>query len=206
MQKTYSYLALGDSYTIGEQVPLYESFPYQTLQLLRKDGFSFFAPEILAKTGWTTDELLAQMAVHSFLPTYDFVSVLIGVNNQFRGRSAKEFEKDLDTILGKAMHFAGQKPGNIFVLSIPDWGHTPFAIGRDVNKIAGEIDQFNHACATIAGKYQVKYIDITQSQREQAGDEAYLAGDKLHPSGKEYAKWSEKLFEAIKFSIVNELK
>src|SRR5687768_11382690 len=126
MQKTYSYLALGDSYTIGEQVIISDSFPYQTVQLLRKSGLSFYAPEIVAVTGYTTDELLSLIAKQKLLSSYDFVSVLIGVNNQYRGKSVSDFEKELDVLLKKAIVFAANNHQHVFVISIPDWGVTPF--------------------------------------------------------------------------------
>ena len=118
----YAYLALGDSYTIGEQVPFAENFPNQTIQLLRKTGFAFYGAEIIAKTGWTTDELSHAIENTALLETYDVVSLLIGVNNQYRGRSATEFKIEFEHLLQKAIQFAGNKPYRVFVLSIPDWG------------------------------------------------------------------------------------
>ena len=138
---TYSYLALGDSYTIGEQVAFAENFPNQTVLQLRKAGFTFSAAEIIAKTGWTTDELDAAIDVANILKQYDIVSLLIGVNNQYRGRSVNNFKIEFEHLLQRAIQFAGNKPHRIFVLSIPDWGVTPFADGRDRKQIADEIDQ-----------------------------------------------------------------
>ena len=193
---TYTYLALGDSYTIGEQVPLHESFPYQAVQLLRNhlgNQHEFLAPEIIAKTGWTTDELSAQIAATAFLTQYDFVSLLIGVNNQYRGRSVDNFKPEFEALLKQAIAFAGGKPQHVFVLGIPDWGVTPFAEGRDRNQIAIEIDQYNNACEQIALQYQCHFLEITTSQRAYSHLEEFIAEDKLHPSGKEYAKWAELL-------------
>ena len=194
---TYSYLALGDSYTIGEQVRIYESFPYQTVQLLRKNGFPFYAPEIIAVTGFTTDELNSLIDNTSLLPQYDFVSLLIGVNNQYRGRSADDFATEFEGLLQRAIQFAGNKPANVFVLSIPDWGATPFAVESDSKKIAAEIDAFNEVCRSVSEKHKTHFIDITFSQREDGGKEEFLANDKLHPSGKEYAKWAAQLSDGI---------
>lgn len=193
---TYSYLALGDSYTIGEQVPLHESFPYQAVQLLRNhlgNQHEFLAPEIIAKTGWTTDELSAQIAATAFLKQYDFVSLLIGVNNQYRGRSVDNFKPEFEALLKQAIAFAGGNSQHVFVIGIPDWGFTPFAADRDKNKIAIEIDQYNNACEQIASQYQCHFIEITTSQRADSHLEEFIAEDKLHPSGKEYAKWAELL-------------
>jgi lysophospholipase L1-like esterase len=201
MPSTFTYLALGDSYTIGESVPVYESFPYQTVQLLRKAGHQFHAPEIIAKTGWTTDELFHGIT-HTRLQTpYDFVSLLIGVNNQYRGRQVEEFKTQFTELLQQAVAFAGNKPSHVIVLSIPDWGVTPFAGGRDAKKIEAEIDTYNAATKAIAEKYKVHYIDITPGTREAANDDTLLASDKLHPSGKEYARWAKHLVEVMGYGL-----
>jgi lysophospholipase L1-like esterase len=192
-----TYLALGDSYTIGEQVLLSESFPYKVVQLLRNKNIEISAPEIIAKTGWTTDELLNAISAYSFLPKYDFVSLLIGVNNQYRGKVVEEYEIEFEILLKQAITFAGNITKNVFVLSIPDWGVTPFAAERDVAKIALEIDGYNAACEKITLKYNCNFIDITTSQRADAHDAEMLASDGLHPSGKEYAKWAELIYNLI---------
>lgn len=196
-KKTYSYLALGDSYTNGESVPVYENFPYQSVQMLRKKGRAFQAPEILAKTGWTTDELSAAIDKTSFLPTYDIVSLLIGVNNQYRSRSADEYAVQFEALLKKAIAFAGAKPVHVFVISIPDWGATPFAKDRDRAKITEEINVFNAINKRISLQYKVHYIDITPGSREALVDPTLVASDKLHPSGIEYAKWAALLVAEI---------
>ena len=194
----YSYLALGDSYSIGEQAPFAEAFPNQTVQLLRKAGLAFYAAEIIAKTGWTTDELNNAIAQTSFIADgYDIVSLLIGVNNQYRGRSAAEFTNEFKQLLQLAIRFAGNRPGRVFVVSIPDWGVTPFAEGRDRKQVAEEIDAYNQVCENAAKEFLVHYIDITGSQREDGYKAEYLVADGLHPSGREYAKWAHKLAEAI---------
>lgn len=193
----YSYLALGDSYTIGEQVPFAENFPNQTVQILRKAGFAFCSAEIIAKTGWTTDELSNGIEGTSFLPVYDMVSLLIGVNNQYRGRSVTEFKVEFEHLLQKAIQFAGNKPYHVFVLSIPDWGVTPFAEGKDRKLVAQEIDTFNYVCEKSAKQFRANYIEITASQRQDGNQAPYLATDGLHPSGLEYAKWATKLTAAI---------
>ncbi|MFM1794471.1 MAG: hypothetical protein RL642_856, partial [Bacteroidota bacterium] len=156
-QKTYSYLALGDSYTIGESLPLADNFPHQTVDLLRKKGKQFDQPTIVAKTGWTTDELMAAIGKRELKKQYDFVSLLIGVNNQYRGRDIQTYQKEFEELLKLAIQFAGGKPENVFVLSIPDWGATPFAEGRDREKIKKEIDQFNAANHGISKSFKVNY-------------------------------------------------
>lgn len=192
-----TYLALGDSYTIGEQIILAESFPYQTVQLLRNKDIEIVAPEIIAKTGWTTDELDSAIQQHTFLKQYDFVSLLIGVNNQYRGRLVVEYENEFEILLKQAMVFAGNTSKNVFVLSIPDWGGTPFALENDSVKIASEIDAYNAACKKITLQYKCTFIDITTSQRLDANNAEMLASDGLHPSGKEYCKWAKQLAEAL---------
>jgi lysophospholipase L1-like esterase len=192
-----TYLALGDSYTIGEQVLLTENFAYQTVQLLRNKNIEIAAPEIIAKTGWTTDELNDAMEQYNFLKSYDFVSLLIGVNNQYRGRTVEDFENEFEILLKQAIAFGGNRQSNIFVLSIPDWGVTPFAAERDIEKIANEIDAYNKACKKITLRYDCKFINITMNQRLDSHDAEMLANDGLHPSGKEYAKWAKQLAGAI---------
>lgn len=193
----YSYLALGDSYTIGEQVAFAENFPNQVVQLLRRQGFAFYAAEIIAKTGWTTDELYDAITQTSVLAGYDIVSLLVGVNNQYRGRSAVEFKIEFEQLLQKAIAFANNRPDRVFVLSIPDWGVTPFAVGRDRKQVADEIDVYNDICETSAKEFKTNFINITSSQRADGADAIFLAPDGLHPSGKEYNKWAMQLSEAI---------
>ncbi|WEK34421.1 MAG: SGNH/GDSL hydrolase family protein [Candidatus Pseudobacter hemicellulosilyticus] len=190
---TYTYLALGDSYTIGEGVPLAQNFPYQAVQLLRRSGHDFHAPEIIAKTGWTTDELMAAMADTVFNGSYDYVSLLIGVNNQYRGRPVQEYAEQFTQLLERAIALAGGRPDHVFVLSIPDWGITPFAEGREREQIRREIDLFNSTNQSIAEFYTVHYIDITPGTREVAAYPDLLTTDQLHYSGKEYKRWAEKL-------------
>jgi lysophospholipase L1-like esterase len=202
MTRHYStYLALGDSYTVGELIPIHESFPYQAVQLLRKDCLHFHAPEIIAKTGWTTFELAEHLLHTKLNEHYDFVTLLIGVNNQYRGLLVEDFKTDFEFLLKKALHFAGNKTERVIVVSIPDWGVTPFAAERDIAEIAKGIDEYNTAKKILAQKYKVEFIDITESQRADAKDKSFIASDKLHPSGKEYAKWAALVAEKIKEQI-----
>ena len=192
-----SYLALGDSYTIGEQVRHHENFPVQTVHRLRNNGFRVQAPEIIAVTGFTTDELTALIQATPLQPPYSLVTLLAGVNNQYRGRSIDNFEIEFGELLEQAIAFAGGRSQRVWVLSIPDWGVTPFAEGRDRAVIAREIDAFNAVCRNAAVIKGTGYIDITTDQRRDGNLAAYLAADGLHPSGKEYAKWSGKLSAAM---------
>jgi len=195
--KKYDYLALGDSYTIGEMVPMQDNFPNQVRQLMN-NGFMYVQPpRIIAKTGWTTDELengiVAANNADPFRPSYDFVSLLIGVNNQYRGRSVDNYKPEFEELLKKAIAFADNRAERVVVLSIPDWGVTPFAEGRDRAQIAREIDAYNAANKQIAEQYHVHYSDITPWTREAAVDNSLLAPDGLHPSAKEYKRWAERI-------------
>ncbi|GAA4329882.1 SGNH/GDSL hydrolase family protein [Flaviaesturariibacter amylovorans] len=201
MEKLYTYLALGDSYTIGEALPLPESFPYQAVQLLRKEKVHIAPPEIIARTGWTTDELAAAVNAHTFLKHYDFVSLLIGVNNQYRGRSVEEYNMECGPLVERAVALAHGKPEHVFVLSIPDWGATPFAAGRNRETITSEIDQYNTMNRALAAQYKTQYIDITPGTREALGDPSLVASDDLHPSAAEYARWAQKLAEGIRAQL-----
>ena len=189
----YSYLALGDSYTIGELVPMSDNFPHQTVKMLQKNGFDCADPVIIATTGWTTDELAASIREHNLKEKFSFVSLLIGVNNQYRGRPLDNYKQEFEDLLTQAIGFAGGDASHVFVLSIPDWGVTPFADGRDAQKIAAEIDDFNAAQKKITLHHNCHFIEITQSTRTNGKNAAYLAEDGLHPSGKEYAIWAEQL-------------
>ena len=198
---TYTFLALGDSYTIGHNVLLAENFPNQTVHLLKNMGYDFKSPEIVATTGWTTDELQNNINNRTFSSPYDIVTLLIGVNNQYRGWPVETYKPQFENLLKEAIQFAGDKADHVFVLSIPDWGVTPFAAGRDKDQIAREIDQYNAANKTISENYKTNYINITPWTREATTDLSLIAPDGLHPSAKEYKRWSEKLADKIKAII-----
>ncbi|GAA4462235.1 SGNH/GDSL hydrolase family protein [Nemorincola caseinilytica] len=193
----HTYLALGDSYTIGEQVSAPDNFPHQAVRMLREKGTQVTDPVIIATTGWTTDELATSIREHNITDTFSFVSLLIGVNNQYRGRSIDNYRDEFTQLLHQAIHFAGGRPQRVFVLSIPDWGVTPFAADRDRSAIATEIDAYNAACREIALANECHYIEITESTRQHGADPTYLVDDKLHPSGREYAIWAQRLVEQV---------
>jgi len=192
--KKYQYLALGDSYTIGESVTPQDNFPSQAAAMLKTDT-SVVETRIIARTGWTTDELeegiVSANNATPLLAKYDFVSLLIGVNNQYRGRSVENYKPEFEALLKKAIHYAANRPERVVVLSIPDWGVTPFAEGRDKEQIARAIDVYNASSKEIAMRYNVYYIDITPWTREAATDLTLLATDGLHPSGKDYNRWAK---------------
>ncbi|MBC9913970.1 SGNH/GDSL hydrolase family protein [Chitinophaga varians] len=189
----YSFLALGDSYTIGESVAETERFPAQTVQLLRAKGITINDAKIVATTGWTTDELEKGIREARITGTFDLVTLLIGVNNQYRGRSLEEYKAQFTQLLQQAIDFAGHRPSHVVVLSIPDWGVTPFAADRDQAAIAREIDAFNAVNKTIAAGLGAHWLDITPYTREAAQDASLVATDGLHPSGKDYARWAADL-------------
>jgi len=184
------YLALGDSYTIGESVDESERWPMQLAESLNQEGYSTEVT-IIARTGWTTDELWEGIQAREIAPPYDLVSLLIGVNNQYRGRDLEEYHAQFVFLLNKAIEYAGGDARRVIVLSIPDWGVTPFAAGRDSEQIAEEIDQFNTINKEETKKAGAYYIDITPISREAVNDPSLIAGDGLHPSGKMYAEWAK---------------
>jgi len=195
MSQELKYLALGDSYTIGEQVPETESFPLQVTARLRVAGLTMAAPVIIAKTGWTTGELQDAIDKAAIADTYDLVTLLIGVNNQYRGYNIDDYRTEFEWLLQQAIDFAGHRTDRVMVLSIPDWGVTPYASGRDRIAIAREIDAYNSANQAITRVAGVNYIDITAGTREVETDESLLTGDGLHPSGKEYGRWARRVAE-----------
>ena len=188
-----SYLALGDSYTIGEQVAEVERFPVQAAAMLREKGYRVKGPEIIATTGWTTGELEQGIAAAHINQTFDIVTLLIGVNDQYRGRSLGEYKEAFTALLQQAIAFAGNRPSHVVVLSIPDWSVTPFAADRNRAQIAAEVAAFNVANKTIAEQWRVPYLDITPFTREAAENKDLLAADGLHPSGKDYRRWARAL-------------
>lgn len=199
-EKTYSYLALGDSYTIGEGVEESGRYPNQAVEALKSKNLFFEKPTIIAKTGWTTDELdqgIEAAGIHG--KTYDLVTLLIGVNNQYRGRPVTDYESEFRKMLTKAIQFAKGNPRHVVVISIPDWGITPFAENRgtDKEKVAKEIDAYNAAKERISKELGVFYIDITEEYRKIGALPEMVVEDKLHPSALVYKSWSEKLVKVI---------
>lgn len=196
-----TYLALGDSYTIGEQVPFAENFPNQTVKFLRSEKIEITEAVIIATTGWTTDELQSAISEKHLAETFSIVSLLIGVNNQYRGRSLENYNQEFTQLLEQSIHFANGHTQHVFVLSIPDWGVTPFAEGRDRSVIATEIDAYNAAAKKISLSHKCHFIDITDSTRINGTKLDFLAEDGLHPSAKEYRIWAEKLAGKIKETL-----
>ena len=186
------YLALGDSYTIGEGVAEAGRWPVQLVQALRGDGLAITDPRIIAQTGWTTDELDAAIDTAHLLPEYDLASLLIGVNNQYRGRSVAEYREQFTQLLERAIGFVQGRRDRVLVLSIPDWGVTAFGQqdARGQARIAGEIDAFNAAAQEICQQRGIAFVDIAGVSRILGEQAAMLAEDGLHPSTLMYAEWT----------------
>lgn len=187
-----SWLALGDSYTIGEGVAEDARWPARLAAELRHARVPLADPRILARTGWTTDELSAAMDAEEPLGQWDFVSLLIGVNNQYRGRPVEEYAREFATLLARAVKLAGGRADRVLVLSIPDWGVTPFAAaeGRDRACIAQELDAYNAAARATCALRQVAFVDVTGVSRALGGAPSMLAADGLHPSAAMHAEWA----------------
>ncbi len=187
------YLALGDSYTIGESVLESERWPNQFAQIVKGTPLEVASVTIIAKTGWTTAELIEGIKKYKNTNRYNLVSLLIGVNNQYREQSIETFEEELVELIHTAINYCSKGKEGVFLVSIPDWGVTPFAKGRDSNKIAREIDAYNAIVLKQAKLFKIPFVDITPISKRAKTDESLLAEDKLHPSGKMYSLWVEKI-------------
>ena len=190
----HGYLALGDSYTIGEGVDDTDRWPMQLARRLRAEGVALGDPRIIARTGWTTDELDAAIDAAQPLGEFDFVSLLIGVNNQYRGRDPDGYRREFAALLDRAIGFAGGRADRVLVLGIPDWGATPFGSksGRDLAAVARELDAYNAAASAECAARGVAFVDITPLSRARADDIAMVAEDGLHPSAAMYAAWTQQ--------------
>lgn len=192
-----SYLALGDSYTIGECVEESERWSVQLVHKLMALGKAVSLPKIIARTGWTTDELKTAIVSENITQTFDLVSLLIGVNNQYRGLSVEQFRTEFVELLAMAIHFADNKPSQVFVVSIPDWGVTTFGGGGSKPEISTQIDLFNEVVKDESEKKNITFVDITPISRQALNDSSLIANDNLHPSGKMYELWAEKIVMTI---------
>jgi lysophospholipase L1-like esterase len=200
MNKTFTYLALGDSYTIGEGVEESGRYPNQTVALLKENGMAIELSGIIAKTGWTTDELSRGISDARIRGNnYDLVTLLIGVNNQYRGRDIENYKMEFKSLLQDAITFAKGNANHVVVISIPDWGVTPFALalGTDKEKVGTEIDTYNQANKNIAEELGTHYLEITERYREIGALPQMVVEDKLHPSDLIYKEWAEQLVQII---------
>ena len=190
----FSFLALGDSYTIGEGVEESKRWPNQFIKIAYDKGLYFEKPKIIAKTGWKTYDLLNAINKTNFTKKYDYVSLLIGVNNQFNSRSIYEFEDDLDKIMDK-IDIIRKNNGSTIIISIPDWGYTPFAESYNRDTKSYEINIFNKSLKNFADKNDIKYVDVTEISRKTLNEDDLLASDSLHPNGLMYFEWAKKIYE-----------
>lgn len=199
------YLALGDSYSIGEGVAEAGRWPVQLARALRTDAIAVADPRIIATTGWTTDELDAAITAAMPLGEFDLVSLLIGVNDQYRGRSAEEYRPRFAALLQRAIGFAGQRRGRVLALSIPDWSITPYAsrAPHDPARTAVELDAFNRAAGEICALQGVAFVDITATSRHHGAEPAMLADDGLHPSAAMYALWTQQALPVARALLAN---
>lgn len=200
----YTYLALGDSYTIGEGVEESGRYPNITRNFLAKEAIVFSKPLIIAKTGWTTDELAKGIEAANIQGnTYDMVTLLIGVNNQYRGRPLENFREEFRDLLLDAIAFAKGDPNRVAVISIPDWGITPFAKTRNTDQeiVNREINDYNAAKKEIAEELKVHFIEITQEYRTIGALPEMVVADNLHPSSLVYEKWAKKLTSSVLSSM-----
>jgi lysophospholipase L1-like esterase len=193
-----TYLALGDSYTIGQSVTATERFPAQVTARLREQGLHLADPLYIARTGWTTRNLQNAIVTENPSPTYDVVSLLIGVNDQYQRIDTAAYVGTFTALLEKAVQLARGNKAHVFVLSIPDYSVTPFIAASEKERVQREVDWFNAINKRITDAYGISYTDITPSSREAASNPALIAGDGLHPSGSEYRKWADMLAPKMK--------
>jgi lysophospholipase L1-like esterase len=197
------FLALGDSYTIGQSVDENQRWPVQLVDTLRSSGLNIEDAEIIAQTGWTTAELMQAIASDDPEGPYELVSLLIGVNNQYRHLDTGEYRVELRELMQIAIQFAGDDAGRVIIVSIPDYGVTPFAQNMDPERIAEEINNFNAIKREESEKLGLYFIDVTPISRMAADDPTLLAEDGLHPSGKMYSEWVKLIFP-LALDILND--
>lgn len=193
----FTFLALGDSYTIGEGVKVEERWPNQLSYELNQNGISVDTVEIIAQTGWTTGNLLSAIDRREFKNSFDMVSLLIGVNNQYQRKNIAQYAAEFKSLLEIAVRLAGGNKNRVLVLSIPDYSVTPFASNTDTENISLELKEFNAVNREIAKDMDIAHFDITPISLEAKNNPSLLASDGLHPSGKMYKKWVDLIYEDI---------
>ncbi len=196
------FLALGDSYTIGEGVGRDGCWPVQLARQLRGAGIDIADPQIIARTGWTAAELAGALDATNPAPRWTLVTLAVGVNDQYRGGAVEAYGRELDALLTRAVALAGGMATSVIVLSIPDWGLTPFAAraGRDAAQVALEIDAFNRVAAALAQQHGVRWMDVTTISRLPAV-RAEVAADGLHPSAAQYARWVDAIAPVARVAL-----
>lgn len=175
-----------------------ERWPVQLARRLQEDGVAINEPEIVAQTGWTTNELAEAIARIGPSGPFDIVTLMIGVNNQFRGLDIEQYRREFSALLLRSVHFAGGEPSRVIVISIPDWGVTPFAQDLDRDRIAREIDRFNFVAMEEAARVGAIFVDVTGVSRLAASQPSLITFDGLHPSGDMYSQWVDLIFPAAR--------
>ena len=193
-QTQFTLLALGDSYTIGEGVDEDQRWPNQFIQVAYENGVDFISSRIIAETGWKSNDLINAIESSNFDKKYDYISLLIGVNNQFNSKPVNEFKKDLDKLLIKINNLK-KKDGSVLIISIPDWGSSPYGENMDRNQISTEINTFNNSLKSFANNNGLDYVDVTEISRRAINEPNLIAVDNLHPSGIMYLEWAKKIFQ-----------
>ena len=193
LESPYSFIALGDSYTIGEGVNEDERWPNQFVDVAYENGVDFDQPMIIAETGWKTYDLLNAINQTNFTKKYDYISLLIGVNNQFNSRPIDEFEEDLNKLMDE-MRRIKKNDGSIIIISIPDWGYSPFGESSDMSDISEQINLFNSSLRKFATTNGLKYVDVTEISRRGINEPDLITNDNLHPSGIMYLEWAKKIY------------
>ena len=196
-QDSVAFLALGDSYTAGTSVQRVHSWPFQLVQVLNKKNIPTNSPTVVAQPGWTTTDLIQNIASKNLDSSYDLVSLLIGVNNQYKGKPLELFKKEFPELLGISIKLAKNNPKNVVVLSIPDWSVTPFARFKDKKKITAELKIYNEIIENECKFYGVNFIEITKASRNALVNPTLIASDSLHPSKKMYKAWAKKISKQI---------
>ena len=197
--KQLSFLALGDSYTIGESVNPNLRWPVQLVDSLNTTNkFSFKPPQIIARTGWTTSELQKAIAESNISETYDLVSLLIGVNNQYRGYNIELYRQEFRALLEESIYFARNDTSRVFVVSIPNYGVTPFGIKKGEEKIRQELLEYDKIAEQISSEYGIPFVNITPISERAKTDSSLIANDELHPSGKMYSEWIHEILPVVK--------
>ena len=196
-KNTSKFLALGDSYTIGQSVEVNERWPVQFLKELKATTNVIDTLQIIAQTGWRVDQLKEAMNSSDLESPYGIVSLLIGVNNQYQGQNANDFRPEFIEILEKSLKLVENRTERLFVISIPDWGASPYGFGFDRAKVSKEINEFNSVVKEESEKRGLRYFDITTISRRALIDRTLIASDGLHPSGKMYKLWVDKMIPII---------
>lgn len=203
-QESIRYLALGDSYTIGEKVPEDESWPYQLTSCLNSEGFTIQNPEIIAVTGWRTDDLRDSIASQNYESnSFHLVSLLIGVNNQYQNKSFKQFKTEFEEVLQTAISLSANDEKGVFLVGIPDYSLSEFAQNKNLKKVSSQLKRYNRYIKKMSQRYDVAYYPLQKLSKPLHKNKAMLAEDLLHPSGEQYKIWVDSFKEKVAEQLKN---